>query len=80
MATITDARPLPLSKRIKVARVGAGLTQNDIAPLVGVSRGTIAAWENGYNEPQLGDAVRLAAATGVTLDWLAEGVPVDICG
>ena len=74
MSTQTDVRPLSLATRLKVARVGAGLDQKDLAQTLGVSRGTISNWERGASEPPLGLAVALAQATGVTLDWLAEGI------
>lgn len=34
------------------ARVATGLTQEEFAQALGVSRPSVAAWENGYREPQ----------------------------
>lgn len=69
---------MSLARRIKVARVGADLDQVTLAERVGVSRQTISHWERGGAEPGLTAAVRLALATGVSLDWLAEGVETEM--
>lgn len=63
--------------RIKIARVGADFDQAQLAERVGVSRQTIGHWERGGSQPPLGAAVKLAQVTGVTLDWLAEGVSAN---
>lgn len=34
------------------AREATGLTQHEFAQVLGVSRPSVAAWENGYREPQ----------------------------
>ena len=75
---VTDRRALDLATRIRVARVGAGLDQEQIAVACGTSRGTVSNWELGRHQIKLTDAVRLAAATGVTLEWLAEGVETEM--
>lgn len=77
MNTITYVKPISLASRLKVARVGAGLDQRELAKMVGVSRGSISNWERGEAQPSLGNAVAVAQATGVTLEWLAEGVGVN---
>ena len=56
--------------RLKLARVEAGLTQAELADLVGVTRQTIGLIEAGGYNPTLNLCLRLARATGKTLDEL----------
>lgn len=69
-----------LAQRLKFARVGAGLDQAVLADKVGAARASISNYERGVAEPSASVFVRWANATGVTLDWLAEGVSADNCG
>ena len=62
-----------MATRLKIARVGVDLKQDELAQRIGVSRQTISHWERGGAQPSLGDAAALARVTGVTLDWLAGG-------
>lgn len=61
--------------RLKLARVAQDLTQAELADRVGVSRQTIGLIEGGGYNPSLKLCLRLARATGKTLDDLfwAEG-------
>lgn len=62
-----------LSDRIRSARMAAGLTQHQLALLVGVSRGAVANWERVGTAPR-SEKLRLAAlATQVSFEWLATG-------
>lgn len=58
------------SNRLKLARVERDLTQADLAELVGVTRQTIGLIEGGGYNPTLNLCIRLARATGRTLDEL----------
>jgi DNA-binding XRE family transcriptional regulator len=67
-------------KRVKAARValfereGRELSQEVLGQLVGVSKGSISAYETGVSEPEKLEIVaRLARALGVTGGWLAFG-------
>lgn len=55
---------------IKVLRMGKGLSCNELGDVIGVRGGTVSAWENGYRNPELGKAVRMADFFEVTLDYL----------
>lgn len=61
--------------RLKLARVQRDLTQAELADRVGVTRQTIGLIEGGGYNPTLNLCIRLARATGKTLDELfwAEG-------
>ena len=61
--------------RLKLARVERDLTQSELADLVGVTRQTIGLIEGGGYNPTLNLCMRLARATGKTLDdlfWTGE--------
>ena len=56
--------------RMKAARVGRDLSQEDLAARVGVTRQTIGAVENGSYNPTLKLCVAICKATGKTLNDL----------
>ncbi|MEJ2255982.1 MAG: helix-turn-helix transcriptional regulator [Woeseiaceae bacterium] len=56
--------------RLKLARVERNLTQAELADLVGVTRQTIGLIEGGGYNPTLNLCLKLARATGKTLDEL----------
>lgn len=56
--------------RLKLARVESGLTQAELADLVGVTRQTIGLIEAGGYNPTLNLCLRLARVTNKTLDEL----------
>ena len=58
------------TNRLKLARVERDLTQADLAELVGVTRQTIGLIEGGGYNPTLKLCIRLARATGKSLDEL----------
>jgi putative transcriptional regulator len=59
-----------IPNRLKLARVERNLTQAELAELVGVTRQTIGLIEGGGYNPTLNLCLRLARATGKTLDEL----------
>lgn len=64
MTTVT------VPNRLKLARVERNLTQAELADAVGVTRQTIGLIEGGGYNPTLKLCIRLARATGKTLDDL----------
>lgn len=52
------------------ARMAAGLTQAQLAQLVGCSQKDISRWENGARNPSAAYAVSLANALGVSVSQL----------
>ena len=61
---------LYLGERIKAARIQAGLTQEELADRIGVSRGAVARWELGEIEPKLRNLVVLSELLNVSTDYL----------
>ena len=56
--------------KMKAARAALGLTQQDLAEAVGVTRQTIVAIERGDYNPTLKLCIQLCHALGTTLDAL----------
>ncbi|MDI9539926.1 MAG: helix-turn-helix transcriptional regulator [Bacillota bacterium] len=56
--------------RLKVARVELGMSQEDLAKTVGVTRQTIGAIENGSYNPTLNLCIDICKATNKTLNDL----------
>ncbi|MBE5856046.1 MAG: helix-turn-helix transcriptional regulator [Lachnospiraceae bacterium] len=57
-----------------------GLTQEDIADKLGVTRQSVAKWESGESVPDLDKCKQLADIFGVSLDDLANYEPEDNLG
>ncbi|MDO4851115.1 MAG: helix-turn-helix domain-containing protein [Actinomycetota bacterium] len=61
-----------IASNIQETRIAAGMTQEQLAEAVGVSRQTVAKWESGDTSPDLEHAAALADALGTTLDDLVS--------
>ena len=61
-----------LSKRIRAARVAAGLTQAALGEALGVSHTQIARWETGRAEPRIAALLKLADALLVDVGQLVK--------
>ena len=59
-----------LGETIKALRLEKGLTQPELAKLVGVSNGMISVWENNVNEPKASYIKALAIALDVSVSVL----------
>ena len=55
------------SERLVEMRKGRGYTQYGLAEAVGVSVDSIRRWENGKQEPRLGELRMLARALGISV-------------
>lgn len=61
---------ISLGNRIRKARENAGVTQEELAERIGVSRSAVARWELGEIEPKLKNLVALAVELEVSTDEL----------
>ncbi len=61
---------LLLGDRLKKAREQAGLTQEELAGLIGVSRTAIARYELGEIEPKVRNLISIAEKLSVSTDYL----------
>ena len=64
---------MEIEKRLKDARVKAGLTQEQVAEKVMVSRQTISNWENGKSLPDIISIMNLSDLYQISLDELLKG-------
>lgn len=61
-----------LAELVYVTRMGAGLTQTELADAMGTSQSAIAAWESGSRTPGVDALERLAEACGKRLHLSIE--------
>lgn len=61
-----------LSTYIKSRRQNIGLTQKELAELVGVTDVTISRWESGQRDPIWYQFVKLCEVLGMELSWFTE--------
>lgn len=59
--------------RLKVAREAAGMTQEEVRSLTGISIASMSGWERGHGRPRPGTMDELAELFGVTTHWLLTG-------
>lgn len=59
-----------IGEKLKAARGAAGLTQEQAAEKVGVSRQTVSSWENDRSYPDIAGVLALAELYGLSLDEL----------
>lgn len=61
--------------RLKEARKSAGLTQKEVATVVGVNQNTYSYWENGKTKIDSESLAKLSELFGVTTDFLLGKAP-----
>ena len=66
-----------LSETIYRLRRRAGLSQEQLAETIGVSRQAISKWESGVSTPELDKLLALSECFHVTLDELTGGTPCE---
>ena len=64
---------MEISKQIKKHRTMLGLSQEDFADKIFVTRQTVSNWENDKNYPDINSLVLMAEIFGVSLDNLVKG-------
>ena len=62
-----------MHRNIKVLRKQRGMTQKQLAELVGTSQSVIANYENGKRQPNMEMALKISIALEVSLDQLWHG-------
>lgn len=73
--TLADAAQdaAAIGRRLKAARLAAGLRQHDIANIAGVGQSSAANWETGTRRPKVSEVARLIPVLHITLDFLYLG-------
>ena len=64
---------MEIAERLKAARVKSGLTQEQVAEKVLVSRVTLSHWENGRSLPDIASLLTLSDLYDISLDELVKG-------
>lgn len=64
---------MEIGKKLKEARLGAKLTQEQVAERLFVSRQTISNWENEKSYPDIVSVIKLSDPYSISLDKLLKG-------
>ena len=64
---------MEIGKKLKDARIRSGLTQENAAEKIGVSRQTISNWENERSYPDIISVIKLSSLYSISLDALLKG-------
>jgi transcriptional regulator with XRE-family HTH domain len=72
---VVSSLSVVVARNIRAERARAGLTQEDLAGALGLTRSAISSWERGLREPGLNYLVPLCGALGVDLADLFRGIP-----
>lgn len=73
LAAAEDLAEQQLGERIAIARRNIGMSRQDIAQHLGVTRKTVTAWEKGARAPRANQIVMLSGVLNVGTYWLLEG-------
>lgn len=71
-----DART-GIARRLSLARQQAGLSQGQVAKLLGIHRPTVSEMESGRRRVAVEEMAQLASIYGVDVNWLAVGSTGD---
>lgn len=64
---------MEIAERLREARKNAGLTQDQVAEMVSVSRVTVSHWETGKSLPDIASLIGLSDLYAISLDELVRG-------
>lgn len=67
-----------LGKRVRQARMAAGLSQTQLSTLIGVAKQTISAWEGGKSPPMIPNLLKAAAVLRIDATELLSGLSEDL--
>lgn len=70
---MSDSHAIQVAGRIRAARRAQGLTQDQLARVVGVTRSAVAQWETGRAGQVGSNLARIAAALGISAAHLLSG-------
>lgn len=74
MTTLIQISATTVPELLRATRGAAGYSARGIAPLIGVSHGTVSNWEKGVAEPSLSQFLRWAEVTGQPAGQLLQGI------
>ena len=67
---------MTMGERVTALRKGRGMTQEQLAERLNVTRQSVSKWELDQATPEVGYAVALCDLFGVSLDYLIRGMEV----
>ena len=67
---------MEISEKLKEARQNSGMTQEDVANKIMVSRVTVSHWENAKSLPDIVSLISLSDLYSISLDELVKGDPI----
>lgn len=67
---------MTLGEKIQLSRKKKGMSQEDLANLLNVSRQSVQKWESGASTPELNKLVEMSNTFEVSLDWLVKDVEI----
>ena len=65
---------MEIPQRIQESRKKKGISQEQLAEVLGVSRQAVSKWESGQAMPELDKVIGMSEYFGVSTDWLLRGV------
>lgn len=65
------------AERIRALRQRAGMSQQELGQLLGVSAVAVGKWERGQTQPDIKSLMRMADIFGTTIDDLCDHAPVQ---
>lgn len=69
---VKEYEPRMIGMRLKSGMADVGMTADELANRIGVSRYTVTEWLMGRRSPKLIDAAKICDVLGKPLDWLAR--------
>lgn len=67
---MVETRSVPFDLSLKAVRINTGLTQEEFAEILHVTKSTICNWEQGKGEPTLSDLRRISEVTHIPIDFI----------
>ena len=65
---------MSIADRIQTLRKSKGISQEELADKIGVSRQAVSKWESGQSAPDIEKIILLSEFFGVTTDFLLKGI------
>lgn len=65
---------MEISRRIQESRKKRGISQEQLAEVLGVSRQAVSKWESGQALPEIDKIIGMSDYFGVSTDWLLRGI------
>lgn len=68
---------MDMNERIRKICMDNGLSQDQFADKLGVSRQAVSKWESGQNTPDISNIIRICELFGTSCDYLIRGISCD---